>query len=150
MALEYTGKEFETIRDDFIILDKNGDGRINREEMLGLLQGKKEENLDFMLKLMDADGNGTVEFIEFLEIMAFLSYNKGLDIRLAKQFFRALDKDGDDFLSVEEIQKFYEMMGDPKEKRPTKSEIEVLVLSLDTDGDRQVSFDEFLNGIDKF
>merc|ERR1712020_426026 len=98
---------------------------------------------------MDADGNGTVEFIEFLEIMAFLSYNKGLDTRLAKQFFRALDKDGDDFLSVEEIKQFYEMMGDPKQKGPTKSEIEVLVLSLDTDGDGKVSFDEFLNGIDK-
>ena len=90
MALQLSGNEFEAIRDDFLCIDKDGDGQLTREEMLELLAGK-EENLDFMMRLMDADRNGTVEFHEFLEIMAFLNYNKGLNARTAGQFFRALE-----------------------------------------------------------
>jgi Ca2+-binding EF-hand superfamily protein len=150
MALQLTGSEFEAIRDDFIILDQDGDGRITGKEMLEILEGKKEEHLDFMMKLMDADCNGTVEFSEFLEIMAFLSYNKGLNTRTAAQFFRALDKDGDGHLSVEEIKSFYEMMECSDEKVSSKAEIEKLVQSLDTDGDGKINFEEFLEGIDKF
>ena len=100
MALQLNGMEFEDIRDDFISIDKDGDGQINREEMLQLFNGSKKENLDFMMKLMDINCNGTVEFHEFLEIMAFLVYNKGLNVRTAGHFFRALDKDGDGYLSV--------------------------------------------------
>ena len=61
------------------------------KERLQKIPMQKEENLDFMMRLMDADRNGTVEFHEFLEIMAFLNYNKGLNARTAGQFFRALD-----------------------------------------------------------
>lgn len=151
MALQLTGTEFEDIRDDFLIIDKDGDGQINLEEMLELLAGKKEENLDFMMRLMDADCNGTVEFHEFLEIMAILTYNKGLNARTAGQFFRALDKDGNGYLSVEEIKLFYVMTGGTEEKEPpTTSEIEALVQSLDTDGDGKITFEEFVDGIDKF
>lgn len=150
MALQLSGNEFEAIRDDFLSIDKDGDGQLTREEMLELLSGK-EENLDFMMRLMDADRNGTVEFHEFLEIMAFLNYNKGLNARTAGQFFRALDKDGDGYLTVEEIKYFYEMMGkDTEDKGPCNSEIEALVQSLDTDGDGKIDFEEFQNGIDKF
>ena len=150
MALQLSGNEFEAIRDDFLCIDKDGDGQLTREEMLELLSGK-EENLDFMMRLMDADRNGTVEFHEFLEIMAFLNYNKGLNARTAGQFFRALDKDGDGYLTVEEIKYFYEMMGKDEEgKEPCNSEIEALVQSLDTDGDGKIDFEEFQNGIDKF
>ena len=81
--------------------------------------------MDFMMKLLDADQNGTVEFHEFLEIMAFLNFNKGLNTRTAGQFFRALDKDGDGYLTVDELGEFYKMVGDVNDTGPSKEEIEL-------------------------
>ena len=150
MSFLLTGDEFEKIRDDFLLIDRDGDGQLTREEMLEVLEDKKEENLDFMMRLMDTDSSGTVEFHEFLEIMAFLNFDKGLNKRSAGQFFRALDKDGDGYLTVAEIQYFYEMIGTKGATDPTSEEIEVLVKDLDTDGDGKIDFEEFLNGINKF
>ena len=150
MSFLLTGDEFEKIRDDFLLIDRDGDGQLTREEMLEVLEDKKEENLDFMMRLMDTDSSGTVEFHEFLEIMAFLNFDKGLNKRSAGQFFRALDKDGDGYLTVAEIQYFYEMIGTKGETDPSHEEIEVLVKDLDTDGDGTINFEEFLNGINKF
>ena len=115
-----------------------------------ILVGKNKEHLDFMMKLMDVDRNGTVEYSEFLEIMACLSYHKGINKRTAAQYFRALDKDGDGFLSVEEIQNFYEIMGCADGKVRTQEQVEELVQSLDIDRDGKINFEEFLEGINKF
>ena len=150
MSFLLTGDEFEKIRDDFLQIDRDGDGQLSREEILEVLEDKKEENLDFMMRLMDTDSSGAVEFHEFLEIMAFLNFDKRLNKRSAGQFFRALDKDGDGFLTVAEIQYFYEMIGSKGETDPTPEEIKILVKDLDTDGDGKIDFEEFLNGINKF
>ena len=149
MALQLTGEEFEKIRDDFLVIDADGDGRINRDEMLTLLEGEKQDNVDFMMKLMDVDCNGTIEFHEFLEIMAFLTYNKGLNQSTAKQMFRALDKDGDGFLSAHEIKRFYEMISDMDEDVPSVEEIEELVIYLDGNSDGKIDLEEFIKGIDE-
>ena len=150
MALQLNGMEFEDIRDDFISIDKDGDGQINLEEMLEFLDGNKNEYIDFMMKLMDTNCNGTIEFHEFLAIMAFLLYNKTLNIPTAGQFFRALDKDGDGYLSVAEIKQFYETMISTREEAPSTEDIEALVQSLDEDDDGKINFEEFFHGIDRF
>ena len=150
MALQLTGEEFSMIRDDFLVIDKDGDGRINREELLEVLEGQTEENVDFMMKLMDVDCNGTVEFHEFLEIMAVLTYHKGINKSTWKQMFRALDKNGDGFLSEDEIKRFYEMLADMDADVPSAAEIESLIRSLDINGDGKIDLEEFSNGIDKF
>ena len=79
MAFQLTGEEFESIRIDFLAIDKDGDGLITRDELLIFCEGKKEEHVDFMMKFMDVNCNGTVEFHEFLEIMAALTYHKGIN-----------------------------------------------------------------------
>ena len=149
MALCLTGKEFESIRDQFLLIDQDGDGRINREEIVTLLEGQKEENVEFMMTLMDVDGNGTIEFHEFLEIMAFLSCSHGLNKDAAKQMFRALDKDNDGFLSDYEIKHFYDMICDKAEEMPSAEDIEKMVKSLDSNGDGKIDLEEFIKGIDQ-
>ena len=68
MALQLNGKEFEEIRDDFIRIDKDGDGQINLEEMLEFLDGNKNEYIDFMMKLMDTNCNNVrLNFTNFLQ-----------------------------------------------------------------------------------
>merc|ERR1712018_743404 len=148
MALNLTSDEFASIRDQFCLIDEDGDGRLTKEEMVKLVKDGKGEQLDFMMKLMDADESGTVEFNEFLEIMAFLHFNKGLNTRTAGQFFRALDKDGDGYLTADELGEFYKMVGEANEGGPSKEEIEKLIQTLDKDGDGKVDLQEFMDGID--
>ena len=164
MALNLTSDEFSAIRDQFLLIDEDGDCKLSREEMLKHVQEGKEDALDFMMKLLDADQNGTVEFHEYLEIMAFLNFNKGLrqifsnhiilnrwlNTRTAGQFFRALDKDGDGYLTADELLEFYKMVGEANEGGPSKEEIEQLIQTLDKDGDGKVDLQEFMDGIDKF
>ena len=150
MALNLTPEEFSTIRDQFLLIDEDGDCKLSREELLKIVEEGKEDALDFMMKLLDADQNGTVEFNEFLEIMAFLNFNKGLNTRTAGQFFRALDKDGDGYLTADELGEFYKMVGEANEGGPSKEEIEKLIQTLDKDGDGKVDLQEFMDGIDKF
>ena len=150
MALNLTAAEFALIRDDFLLIDEDGDGRLTRQEILKLVKDGKEDAMDFMMKLMDADDNGTVEFHEFLEIMAFLNFNKGLNKRTATQFFRALDKDGDGHLTVDELCDFYKMIGCASDSGPSREDIESLVKELDKDGDGKVDLKEFISGIDRF
>ncbi len=47
MSLLLTGDEFEKIRDDFLLIDRDGDGQITREEMLEVLEDKKRRETRF-------------------------------------------------------------------------------------------------------
>ena len=155
MALELSGAEFEAIKDDFITIDQDQDGHIDRKEMLELLDDEKAEHLDFMMTLMDTNGKGAHSFTEFLEIMAIITYNKGVTKRKATQFFRAIDKNKDGVICVDEFKRswrfFYEITGKNNvANNPTESEIDALVQSLDTDHDGKLNLEEFLTGFDKF
>ena len=52
--------------------DTNGDGKIARDEFAAMLrhQNTTEDELKDLLKQFDEDGNGTIEFNEFLVVMA--------------------------------------------------------------------------------
>ena len=155
MALQLNGDEFETIRDDFVATDKDGDGHITREEMLEVLEGVKDDKIDYMMKVMDLDCNGSIQFHEFLEIKAFLVYNKGLIEATTRHMFRELDRDGNGFLSAAEIKRYYEVMRDVDlvdltKYMPSDKDIDELIRSLDHNGDGKIDYKEFLNGIKQF
>lgn len=66
--------EDEDIREAFNVLDKNGDGFITWDELrsvlasLGLNQGRGLEDCKRMIKKLDVDGNGMVDFKEFKQM----------------------------------------------------------------------------------
>ena len=105
MALQLSGCEFEAIRDKFLAIDTDGDGQLTREELSESFGKDKTDKVEFTIKLMDLDNNGVIEFHEFLEMVAFLEYKKGITVQKIKQFFQALDEDGSGTLSAEEIRK---------------------------------------------
>ena len=78
MAVQLNGEEFETIRDKFLSIDKDGDGQLTKDELTEYFGTDKIERVDFTLKLMDLDRSGTIEFHEFMEMVAFLEFNKGV------------------------------------------------------------------------
>ncbi|CAI8613838.1 unnamed protein product [Vicia faba] len=67
--------EEEDIKEAFNVFDQNGDGFITGEELsavlssLGLKNGKSLEDCKNMIKKVDVDGDGMVNFKEFKQMM---------------------------------------------------------------------------------
>uniref|UniRef100_A0A1I7ZF32 Troponin C n=1 Tax=Steinernema glaseri TaxID=37863 RepID=A0A1I7ZF32_9BILA len=64
----------EELRDAFRLYDKEGNGYINVSDLRDILRALddnvSEEELDEMITEIDADGSGTVDFDEFMEMMS--------------------------------------------------------------------------------
>ena len=71
LCLFYSCPEF---REAFALFDKDGDGTITTKElgtvMKSLGQNPSEEELQEMVDEVDIDGNGEIDFEEFLLMMA--------------------------------------------------------------------------------
>jgi calcium-binding protein CML len=68
-------EEEDDIKEAFNVFDQNGDGFISGEELsavlssLGLKHGKTLEDCKNMIKKVDVDGDGMVNFKEFKQMM---------------------------------------------------------------------------------
>lgn len=60
-------------REAFNLFDKDGNGRIDRNElgvvMRSLGAHPTDEKLEAIIQAGDLDGNGTIDFVEFVEMM---------------------------------------------------------------------------------
>lgn len=69
-----TADQLETCRQQFQLFDANGDGSIDAKElgsvMRMLQQFPTQTELEEMVRSMDTDGSGSVEFDEFCKLMA--------------------------------------------------------------------------------
>jgi len=69
-----TEEQIAEFKEAFALFDKDGDGTITTKElgtvMRSLGQNPTEAELQDMINEVDADGNGTIDFPEFLTLMA--------------------------------------------------------------------------------
>ena len=86
------------------ILD--GDGTITTKElgtvMRSLGQNPTEAELQDMINEVDADGNGTIDFPEFLTMMARKMRDTDSEEEI-KEAFKVFDKDGNGYISAAEL-----------------------------------------------
>jgi Ca2+-binding EF-hand superfamily protein len=69
-----TADQLESVTQQFSLFDANGDGSVDAKElgsvMRMLQQYPTQTELEEMIREMDSDGSGAVEFAEFCKIMA--------------------------------------------------------------------------------
>ena len=153
MAIQLTGEEFEITRDLFKVMDKDGDGRITTSEFKEHINKAKrsdeeeqdtDDYVDFLMRVYDIDGNGSLEFPEFLQINAFVTYEKKPTEEYINQLFRALDKDSKGFISADDIKRFCRICLTVDDVPYDETKVDELIKVLDINGDGEVNYQEFI------
>ena len=152
ISLQLTAKEFEEIRNQFLEIDKDGNGTLTREEIKSFFSdeddSRSDDEIDYMMRMMDLDKSGTIEFPEFLEMVAFFEYNKAPYEVQWTQMFKALDKDENGYISADEIKHLWSLFTNDNYNLPSNDEIADILEALDTNGDGKVDYNEFMAMVD--
>merc|ERR1711997_171794 len=92
-----------------------------------------------MILEVDVDGNGTIEFPEFLELMK-MKAKEDDDAETIREAFKLFDRDKDGFISTKELKKVTTMLGE----QMTNEEVEEFMREADVDGNGKLDYDEFV------
>ncbi|RZS23110.1 hypothetical protein BHM03_00055972 [Ensete ventricosum] len=105
--------------------------------MRSLGQNPTEAELQDMINEVDADGNGTIDFPEFLNLMARKMKDTDSEEEL-KEAFRVFDKDQNGFISAAELHHVMTNLGE----KLTDEEVDEMIREADVDGDGQINYDD--------
>ena len=97
-----------------------------------------EDELKELIGNVDEDDNGTIEFDEYLEMLAKMNKKDDIDIDIMEAFIE-MDANGNGFLDHEEIKRALVKIGE----KPDSEEIQALIAEADVNGDGQVDYKEF-------
>ena len=141
-----TSSQIEEYKEAFDVFDRDGDGVIETKDLgfvlkaLGIRLTKAE--LNEMIEEVDEDGNGTIDFQEFLSMISrkLKETNLLMDIMNA---FKVFDRDGEGYVRTAELGHILTDMGE----KLKKSDVEVLLDECDADGDGNIDWEEFLRAV---
>ncbi|GAB2294649.1 hypothetical protein Dimus_028845 [Dionaea muscipula] len=130
------------LQEAFGLFNKNGDGYITIEELAGMIRSldpyPKPEELEDMIVEVDAYGDGTVKFTEFLTFMARKNQETDAEEEL-REAFQVFDKDQNGYISPNELKHVMVNLGE----KLTDEEAEQMIKEADSDGDGLVNYDDF-------
>ncbi|KAH7076154.1 EF-hand protein [Paraphoma chrysanthemicola] len=123
--------------------DKDGDGQITTKElgtvMRSLGQNPSESELQDMINEVDADNNGTIDFPEFLTMMARKMKDTDSEEEI-REAFKVFDRDNNGFISAAELRHVMTSIGE----KLTDDEVDEMIREADQDGDGRIDYNEFV------
>ena len=127
----------------FELFDKDRDGAITTKElgtvMRNLGQNPSEEELKQMIREVDLDGSGTIDFKEFLCLMVKKMKGNDTEEELLEAF-KVFDRDGNGYITSHELRHIMTSLGEGL----TPEEVEEMIREADLDNDGQIDYDEFV------
>jgi len=138
-----TEEQTAEFREAFALFDKDGDGTISTKElgtvMNSLGQKPTPQELENMIKEVDIDGNGEIDFDEFLAMMAKKLKETDLeeDIREA---FRVFDNKNSGTISTQELRHIMANLGEKLKDH----EIDEMIMHADTNGDGVINYNDWV------
>lgn len=127
-------EQIAEFKEAFSLFDKDGSGTVTTKElgtvMRSLGQNPTEAELQEMIKEVDASGKGTIDFPEFLTLMARKMKDVDSEEEI-KEAFKVFDKDGNGFISSAELRHVMTNLGE----KLTNEEVDEMIREADVDGD---------------
>lgn len=146
MEEKLTPEQIADFKEAFSLFDHDENGSISAKELGEVLkalgQNPTKNELSDMINEVDVDGNGTVEFAEFVILMTnkVKELTKQEEIREA---FDVLDKEKDDYITAKELKYFMRKVAHIK---LSSEEAQAMIDFAGEDG--KVSFQQFLQVVD--
>lgn len=144
IASSLDDKQIQALRETFQALDENGDGLLTAAELkAGLEKGGLKDNipgdLQEIMKSIDADGSGVIDYTEFLA--ATLDRKHFIEEDACWQAFRVFDRDGNGTISQKELA---EVLASDDVAGKFHKDLADLMKMADTNGDGEIDFQEFM------
>ncbi|KAI5702499.1 hypothetical protein M8J76_016624 [Diaphorina citri] len=126
-----------------------GQGFIEASMVGGILQMLGHDltpaRLEEIIKEVDADGSGELEFEEFVQLAAqFLSEDEVEDAAAMeaelKEAFRLYDKEGNGYITTDVLREILKELDD----KISADDLDMMIAEIDSDGSGTVDFDEFM------
>lgn len=135
-----TDSELDCLKEAFSLFDADHDGEITVHELGRVMRNHglnpTDDELKDMIRNVDKNSNGAIDFNEFIEMMVRRDAKVEEDVMHA---FRVFDRDGDGYISVEELRLTMNNLGEPL----TDHEVRSMIEEADLDGDGRINFQEF-------
>ena len=149
-ALAYLVHNFPQMKDVvnacklFNQIDVNGDGKINKDELLKGLQNKiksdtLKKDVDIIFHNIDMDNNGYIEYEEF--VRGAVSKERFMNTKVIEFAFRYFDKDGSGEITFDEIEEVFKES--VQDKSNVHESLKKIIDEVDENGDGIISFNEF-------
>ncbi|OMJ68897.1 hypothetical protein SteCoe_33514 [Stentor coeruleus] len=134
-------EETKQLADTFKSLDKNGDGKLSKEELLkefikNMSEDEAQTEIQRIFNCVDMDMNGHIDYSEFL--MATMRKESLINKRNLETAFKMFDIDGNGTISANELKN---ILGDNIES--LDGVWEQIISTVDQDGDGQIDLKEF-------
>lgn len=141
--MELTEDEQNVFSWAFGILNDEKDGNITNKELAAFMRciGKTatESQLNSMINEVDTDGNGFIDFNEFITALT-RKLTGELDDDEVRDAFRVYDKDNTGFITADQLRLvFFDV-----DQVVPEEEIEEIIRNADQDGDGRLSYEEFV------
>mmetsp|Transcript_4733 Transcript_4733/g.7863 ORF Transcript_4733/g.7863 Transcript_4733/m.7863 type:complete len:153 (-) Transcript_4733:89-547(-) len=142
--LNLTSEEVQEYKEAFALFDIDGGGTIERHELrhvMGRLgEVLSDEEIEAMLRAVDKNGDGEIDFEEFVALMRLRAEHREEDPEAALlDAFNIFDADGSGSIDRDEVRVLMRKLA----QTLTEDEIDDIMDEVDTDGDGQISFEEF-------
>merc|ERR1711967_56429 len=137
-----TEEQMDEIREAFNLFDADNSGAIDVREPKAAMRALgfevKNEELKKMVSDVDNDGNGTIEFAEFLQMMTGKMGEKDTREDIEK-VFKLFDNDSTNKISFRNLARVAEELGENIDDE----ELQDMINQADRDGDGEINCDEF-------
>ena len=143
MAEQLSEEQIAEYQEAFSLFDKDGDGKITAKELGTVMRSfgtnPTEPELQEMIDEVDVDGNGTIEFSEFLAIAARKIKDSDMEEEIRK-VFRVFDKNDNGFISFNELRRVLTNLGE----KLSDEEVVEMIEEADLDNDGHINYEEFV------
>ena len=142
--LKLTQETIQAYREIFDIFDETGDGTISNDEIGKVMQGLGEnpspEQIEALIKEIDYNSDGEVDFEEFVCLMVKTLNEADKAEEEIVTVFKRFDKNGDGEIDAQDLQAVFNELGYECDQEEARD----MIHFFDRDEDNSINFAEFV------